>query len=55
MSNFKSILEQVCEEILKFQCCGETTSVVDANERYCKKCKATWLKKEAGWSKNSKK
>ena len=55
MTNFKAILEQLDEAKEKFQCCGETTSVsvADANERYCKKCKSTWLKKESGWAKNS--
>lgn len=50
--NFKQILEKL--EVKKFQCCGEETDSVSGIERYCKKCKATWNKKEAGWAKEKK-
>jgi hypothetical protein len=54
MSNFKLILEQLNEEVKKFQCCGETTHELDKETRKCSKCNAKWLKKELGWAKQSK-
>ena len=41
------------EQEKKFQCCGKETSVVSDKERYCPSCKATWSKKDSGWSKES--